>query len=112
VSLSALVHDVGKYVARTARNLPAEGEVPRVLIDMLCRDLYALTETQRASERFDELALELEPALDGLELDACRERFAEIDALEARVRDGDLVAVRRAAALALEIETELRGALG
>ena len=96
-----LAHDVGKYVARTARNLPAEGPIPRVLIDMLCRDLYALTDTQRASERFEELAL-------GLDLHACRAHFAEIDALEARVREGELDAVRRAAALALQIEAELR----
>ena len=103
MSLEVLAHDVGKYVARTARNLPPEGDVPRVLIDMLCRDLYALTDTQRASERFEELA-------EGLELPGCRERFAEIDALETRVRSGELVAVRRAARLALEIEAELRGA--
>lgn len=102
MSAKALAHDVGKYVARTARNLPPEGEIPRVLVDMLCRDLYALTETQRASERFEELAV-------GLDLATCRERFAEIDSLEPRVRAGELEAVRRAAALALEIEAELRG---
>ena len=99
-----LAHDVGKYVARTARNLPAEGEIPQVLIDMLCRDLYALTDTQRASERFDELA-------DGLEgLEEVRAAFHEIDALEPSVRSGEPTAVRRAAELALAIEAQLRGA--
>lgn len=104
MSRKALVHDVGKYVARTARNLPADGPVPRVLIDMLCRDLYALTDSQRASERFEELA-------HGLELEGCRALFVEIDELEPRVREGDDEAVRRVAALALQVESELRSLL-
>lgn len=103
MSVRALAHDVGKYVARTARNLPLEGDVPRVLIDMLCRDLYALTDTQRASERFEELAGGVDA-----DLSACRSRFAEIDALESEVRAGAKEAVRRAAQLAMEIEATLR----
>ena len=35
-----LAHDVGKYVARAARNLPPEGAIPRVLVDMLRRDVF------------------------------------------------------------------------
>lgn len=102
MSRERLVHDVGKYVARTARNLP-EGEVPRVLLEMLCRDLYGREGEPRASERFGELATE---SLDQRDLlDAC---FAEIDALESRVRSADPDAIRRAAELALEIERRLR----
>ena len=107
MSIRLLAHDVGKYVARTARNLPAEGDVPRVLVDMLCRDLYALTKTQRASERFEELAENVDA-----DLSACRSRFEEIDALEAEVRAGAPEAVRRAARLAMEIEARLRELLG
>jgi len=96
-----LYHDVGKYLARTARNLP-DGPLDRELIDMVVRDLYELKPGRRASEIFAELA-----APDS-RLDAVRSYFEAIDRLEARVRDGDEASVRGAAALALEVERRLR----
>jgi hypothetical protein len=96
-----LYHDVGKYVARTARNLP-DGPLDRELIDMVVRDLYELKPGRRASEIFAELA-----APDG-RLDPVRSYFEAIDRLEPRVRDGDEASVRGAAALALEVERRLR----
>ena len=98
---SALAHDVGKYVARTARNVPPGGAMPPALIPMLIRDLYELPGGKRASARFDELALHGEPAV-------ARAALREIDALEADVRAGDDAACRRACVLALEVERVLR----
>jgi hypothetical protein len=96
-----LMHDVGKYVARTARNLP-DGALDRELIDMVVRDLYELKPGRRASQVFDELA-EADPRLDDI-----RQFLTVIDRLEARVRAGEEAAVRGAAALALEVERRLR----
>lgn len=97
----ALAHDVGKYVARIARNVPPRGPIPAPLIPMLAKDLYELPGGKRASERFRELAPDGEPA-------AARTALEEIDALEAEVRAGDEAACRRACALALEVERRLR----
>lgn len=58
-----LVHDVGKYLARTARNLPAGGALDAALLDMLCRDLYGDSRSPRPAARFAELATELAPLL-------------------------------------------------
>ena len=100
--LSLLVHDVGKYVARTARNLPPEPT--REMIDMLVRDLYELRPGQRASHVFAlAAAIAGAPALDHV-----RAMFDEIDALESEVRAGAPPAVTRAAAIARDIELRLR----
>lgn len=100
--LARLCHDVGKYVARTARNLPARP--PPELVDMLARDLYELRPGRRASALFDELAAGLlRPSLAPV-----RDLLTEVDALEPRVRAGDAAAVARAAAIAREIERRLR----
>jgi transcriptional regulator of acetoin/glycerol metabolism len=50
-----LAHDVGKYTARTARNVAADGWTPE-LVAMLCRDLYP--QDRHLSLRFAELAYE------------------------------------------------------
>ena len=97
-----LAHDVGKYVARTARNLrgPADPEVVRMLI----RDLYELQPSRRASQVFAELASGLEhPAL--AEVSAL---LRQTDALEPLVRRHDEAAVASAARLACEVERRLR----
>ena len=100
--LGLLVHDVAKYVARTARNLPPE-PTPE-MVDMLVRDLYELRPGQHASAVFASLA-----AYAGAPpLDDVRALFAEIDALEAEVRAGAPAAVSRAAAIAKDIESRLR----
>jgi hypothetical protein len=101
VSRSRLYHDVGKYVARTARNLP-DGKLERDLIEMLVRDLYALKPGRRASAVFEELR-EPDPRLEEV-----RQFFVAIDNLEPLVREHDEAAVRGAAALALEVERRLR----
>jgi hypothetical protein len=100
--MQLLAHDVGKYLARTARNLP-ERPSPEI-IEMLARDLYALRAGERASKVFSDLA-------EGIitpDLGTVRELFREIDALEPAVRAHDESAVRSAAALACEVERRLR----
>lgn len=101
---AVLAHDVGKYVARTARNLPA-GPIPPVLVDMLVRDLFALPAGGRASAVFARLAAPL-PA--DARLERASAALGEIDLLEPAVRAGRADEVRRAAALALEVESLLR----
>ncbi len=95
-----LVHDVGKYVARTARNLPPAPTAE--MIAMLARDLYELRPGRRASALFAELAPP-PPSLDDV-----RALLAEADALEPSVRTGERAAVARAAAIANEVERRLR----
>ncbi|MCB9594478.1 MAG: hypothetical protein H6719_17225 [Sandaracinaceae bacterium] len=97
-----LAHDVGKYVARIARNAPAEGPFPAALVPMLVKDLYALPGGKRASERFVELAP------DEVAMAPLHAALTEIDALEERVRAGDDEACRRACVRALEVEAALR----
>lgn len=103
-----LAHDVGKYVSRTARNLPP-GPVPAPLLEMLAKDLWALPAGGTASEVFRRLAAPLlgEPVPDP-RLAVVGAHLAEIDGLEAEVRAGRDAAVRRACALALEVEALLR----
>jgi hypothetical protein len=99
-----LAHDVGKYVARTARNV-ADGPVPAPVLAMLVKDLWELPAGGRASVVFERLAAPLRP---DPRLEEAGGRLAEIDALESAVRAGDDGAVRRACALALEVERLLR----
>jgi len=101
---ATLAHDVGKYLARTARNLPA-GDVPDVLLRMLVKDLYSLDGERRASAVFATLRGDLEG------LDECARKLERIDALEDDVRAGRPEALREAAQLALEVEATLRGLL-
>ena len=102
-----LAHDVGKYVARTARNA-GEAEWTKELAAMLCRDLYALP-GGRASAL---LALRAEPIEAALgpqaELADARDLLEQIDALENAVRRGEPPALARAARLALDVERVLR----
>lgn len=106
--LARLVHDVGKYVARTARNLPpAPAPVPAFAVGMLVRDLYETAPNRRASFLLDEIAR----GLDGSpELERARALLAEADALEREVRAGDEAALRRVASIAREVEVVLRAA--
>jgi hypothetical protein len=93
-----LLHDVGKYVARTARNLPESPSLE--LVDMLARDLYALRPGRRASQLLDEISAGLEHPL----IRAARVLLGEADRLESRVRRADHRAVARVAAIAREVE--------
>ncbi len=101
-SAAVLAHDVGKYIARVATNVPPGEPVPSALVPLLIKDLYELPGAQRASARFDELAPE------DSALQAVRESLREIDALEARVRAGEDDACQRACELARSVEAALR----
>jgi hypothetical protein len=103
-----LVHDVAKYVARTARNVGAEPFSPD-LVAMLCRDLFALPRG-RASAVFEELARPIEDVIGRQPAFArARDLLGQIDALEASVRQGEPAALARAVAAALAVEETLRG---
>jgi len=99
-----LAHDVGKYVARIAHNI-SDDPVPHVLGPLMARDLYELPGGQAASKV---LAERTEGLPDEPELITARAHLAAIDALEARVRAGEEVALREAAAHALAVEKSLR----
>lgn len=99
-----LAHDVGKYVARVARNVPEAGPFPAALTPLLVKDLYALPGGVRASARFAELTADGS----GDALEAVRARLAAIDQLEDRVRAGDPDASLEACAHARAIDDALR----
>jgi len=101
-----LAHDVGKYVARIARNVDPTGPMPAALIPLLVKDLYELPTGGPASRRFAELADDDEALI------PVRVALAEIDTLESGVRSGEPAACRRACALALEVESVLRAFAG
>lgn len=103
------MHDVGKQVVRTARNV-GPGPLPPVLLRMLVSDLYALdgaTSPERASVRLARIS----DGLDHPRLAEARAALAAIDALEARVRVGDATAIARAIELARSVEEALRALL-
>ncbi|MFO0686808.1 MAG: hypothetical protein U0234_32395 [Sandaracinus sp.] len=102
-----LVHDVGKYVSRAARNLPPKGAIPAVLVDMLFRDvLGTLPSGLTPSERFEALAAEL--GTSDPRIDEVRARFSRIAALERELARGTELVVRSVAAEALGIDEALR----
>jgi hypothetical protein len=92
-----LAHDVGKYVTRAARNLPPSGAIPRVLVDMLRRDVFG-----GAEQAFETLAASL--AIGDARIDEVRAHFAHAISLHALADDD---AVRAVAADALAIERAL-----
>lgn len=104
-----LAHDVGKYVARTASNLPAVITEPLdgALRKMLIADLYGEATGPRPGQRFATLAATLvEPRLE-----AVRAAFTELDAIEEKVRTGELASLQRAVELARDIDVQLRALL-
>jgi hypothetical protein len=105
---ATLAHDVGKYVARAARNLPAEGEIPRALAEMLVRDLWETHAGRPALARFDELAPKLFALTGDARLGEVRALLESAAAHERPARAGDATALRALAALALSIESTLR----
>lgn len=103
-----LAHDVGKYVARTARNLASDTVVDAELLAMLCRDLYGDAKSERPIARFAALAAELRPLLDDARLTQAERLLAELESREAAVRADHPEVVQQAVALALQIENLLR----
>jgi hypothetical protein len=106
--LAQLVHDVGKYLARTARNLPAAESIDAGLIAMLCRDLYGDPGKPSPAARFTALSAELQPLLPAAPLPAIAAMFNELTDLAVAVRAGQPAAVTRATTLALQVEQQLR----
>jgi hypothetical protein len=102
-----LAHDVGKYIARTARNLPLPiAALDPALLTMLLGDLYGANgeRAQRPATRFHALAT----TLDEPRLGEARALFAALEQIESAVRAGESSAVERAVAIALRIEALLR----
>jgi hypothetical protein len=107
--LDRLAHDVGKYVARAARNIPAEpAAMPAILLELLIKDLYCLDGKVRASAVFDRIANDLVSA--PAEVALARARLVDIDALEDSVRSGEPAAIAHVSRLAREVEELLRAA--
>jgi len=104
-----LSHDVGKYVARTAHNVPASRVVPEPLVDMLLKDLFELDRGRRASSVFEEGARPIEERRPDPRLVEVRALLGELDAMEADMRAHVPEALSRAVAIALEVEALLRG---
>lgn len=101
-----LAHDVGKYVARAARNLPPSGAISGVLVDMLWKDVFGTSSSGHTpSQRFETLARELGSS--DPRIAEVRERFARIAALEKELAGGTELVVRAIAADALAIEQAL-----
>ena len=96
-ALSDMQHDVGKRIARTARNVRTY-PVPPSILALLVKDLYAIDGHARASAVFEARAEQLP-----IDVAAPRAALRVIDALEPRVRAGDDAAVREAIGLALEV---------
>ena len=106
--VAKLVHDVGKYISRTAVNLPVMG-ITDVLLPLLVTDLYCLDGERRASEVFERLATPIENTIGASScIVTCRALLKRIDALETRVRGGDMAAASEAAAAAVAVSNELR----
>ena len=103
-----LAHDVGKYLARAARNLPADGELPPALAAMLVRDLFETHAGRPALARFDELAPELQALTADPRLDEVRALLSGAAPLEPAAREGDTATLRALAGVALAVERLLR----
>jgi len=103
-----LVHDVAKYISRTARNLGVQ-ENADALLPLLVKDLYATRDGQPASRVFEERIRPLLPLIDDhTTIQYCRDMLTRIDRLEIRLREGEQNAVRTAACLAMEVDRSLR----
>jgi hypothetical protein len=102
----ALAHDVGKYVARTAHNVP-EGSWTSELASMLLRDLYDLR-GERSLQAFLRLApAASSPLANWPEWSTAHNLLCELDAMEPALRALDMTAMQTAAQRALEVERVL-----
>jgi hypothetical protein len=103
--LARLSHDVGKYIARAARNVAPAAPIVPALVDLLLKDLYAIDGKSRASALFREKSAPLES--DAAALAPIAALLDEIDALEPQIRAREEAAVRRGVELALEVSDAL-----
>ncbi len=99
-----VLHDVAKYVARTAMNLPEGALVAPALAELLLRDVYGRRDEPRMSETFDALVGETDDPV----LLECRECLGEIDGLETEARAGEPAALTRIATLARSVADRLK----
>jgi hypothetical protein len=106
---SQLLHDVGKYLARTARNVQPGERLDPPLLAMLCRDLYGDPGGPRPAARFAALMQELAPLYSDERLGAVADLLSELESLAPPLQQGQPAAVTRALALALQVEQLLRG---
>jgi len=110
-SAKKLVHDVGKYVSRAARNLqkaPAAGPLHEMLLD----DLYRTDGLNRASDIFEALVGPLDARTNVRPfIDRCRNALCRIDALEEAVRGLNESAIREAVRAATTVDDALRAML-
>ncbi len=104
VDREKVLHDVGKYIARTAMNLPPGAQVSPGLAELLLRDVYGRGDEPRMSDTFDALVGEAEDPL----LAECRDCLTEIDALEEKARAGDSEALGAIATLARSVAERLK----
>lgn len=103
-----LAHDVGKYIARAAHNLPEQGELPAPLAEMLVRDLFETHAGRSALARFDELAPELAALTSDPRLAEVRVLLEHAAAHEHAARAGDADALHALALIARSVESTLR----
>jgi hypothetical protein len=102
-----LSHDVGKYMARTARNVAADAWTPE-LVAMLCRDVYP--QDRRLALRFAELAKPLQPWQGPTAvLQQVSDLLTEAERREPEVRRAVAADINRVAAIARQVEDLLRG---
>lgn len=103
-----LVHDVGKRVARTARNVAAGAALPAELRALALSDLYADAERPSARDLFEPLAGALEALVDDARIAQARQLLAAIARSERRIRGGDDAALDAALGRARILEELLR----
>ena len=105
----ALNHDVGKYIARIAKNVSRDATtLAPTLLAMLIKDLYETHRGLPASVRFTTLRASLpEPVRASRIVQDVATRLAVIDALQASVRAGDINAAHEAMRQSLCIERHL-----
>jgi hypothetical protein len=104
---SALAHDVGKYVSRTARHV-SDGVWTPELVAMLLRDLYDLR-GERALQAFLRLAPPVTSPLASFpEWTTAHALLCELDAMESELRAGHAKVLNGAARRALLVESALQ----
>jgi hypothetical protein len=103
-AIADLHHDVGKRIARTARNV-RDMPITEPVRAMLIKDLYAIDGHTRASVVFQE---RMRPLGAMHPLHALGPVLAAIDALECELRAGNTEAIRDALMLACEVSDAIR----
>jgi len=104
IVIRKLVHDLGKYIGRTARNV-REGDWTPELVEMLLVDLYDL-KGERACQVFLRHAPAEQTAFP--EWRILRHLLGELDEMEAALMQGEPRVVHAAAEKALLVEHILR----